>query len=95
MNQKEAYIEKAKARLDEFGAEIDRLEAEAAKKKAQGSAEYHQRLADLKGHQKKLGERVEQLKDASGDAWGEIVAGADRVTDEMKKSFEKVRAALR
>lgn len=95
MEQKDEYIGKMKAKLDEFSAEIDRLEAEAAKKKAQGTAAYHERLAELKGHRENLKGRLAELKSDSGDAWQEIQAGADRLMDDFKDTFEKARDALR
>ena len=46
-----ASVERLKAKLDEWDAQIDKLEAQARQKKAETKISYHQALSDLRSLQ--------------------------------------------
>ena len=49
MNKKrDAYVQKLKAQLDEWNADINKLEAKADQAEVRARIEYHKRIADLR-----------------------------------------------
>jgi hypothetical protein len=51
MSNRDAYVRKLKAKLDEWNAEIDKLQAKAELAEAEAKIEYEKQLADLRAKQ--------------------------------------------
>ena len=83
MATQDAYVAEAKAQLDRLNAEIKKLRAEAEATHSEGKAELSRRLEDLRTQREKAEVELDRLRSASAEAW----------TD-MKDAFEKARHAL-
>ncbi len=58
MSKKDAYVEKTKAQIDEWNAEIDKLQAVMRKADADAKIKYEKQIHELLGKQKELGHRL-------------------------------------
>lgn len=87
MNERQAYIEKMKAKLDEWNADIDKLEARARDAEADARIRLHQQLDELKATREDAARRVRELQDAGSDAWESMRQGAEAAWEEMARAF--------
>ena len=91
-NQRE-YIEKIAARLKELDREISELEDIADKAVEEVKAEYHQQIKDLFLKKEKLQDKVNRIREASGNAWEDMKAGTELswevFNDSVKSSKRK------
>lgn len=90
--EKNEYVDQAKAELDELSGRIDALEARARKAGAAASAEAARQLKELKARRKKALKDLARLKRASGRAWTDIKAGLEKGLEELKKELAETDA---
>ncbi|MCG5513559.1 hypothetical protein [Ectothiorhodospira shaposhnikovii] len=88
MSQREAHIEKLKARLDEWNAEIHKLEAKAQAAQADMKIQYEEQLSAMREQRDKARERMHELQDASEDAWEHMREGMESAWEHMSKAFK-------
>ena len=95
MSEREAYVQKLKAQLDEWNAEIDTLEARARKAEGDARLRYEQQVTSLRQQQEDARARLARLQEASEDAWTQLKEGADRAWTDLKRGMEKATAAFK
>jgi multidrug resistance efflux pump len=78
--------------LDQWNAEVTKWEAMARKAQAGAKAEYEKQLKDLRGQRDQALEQMKRVQAASGDAWVELVRGADEAWAKMRETLEKARS---
>ena len=88
MVDRDAYVQKMKARLDEWNAEIDRLSAKAAASQADAKLEYDKQIEALKKQRDEAGQRLNELQSVSEDAWEDMRAGVDAAWDKMTDALD-------
>jgi len=89
MNRKrDVFIEKMKAKMDEFNAKMVMLEAKADKVSADSRDEYQKQLQALRLMQEATNEKLEELKEASDDAWEDLKAGIDLGWDSLESALK-------
>jgi vacuolar-type H+-ATPase subunit I/STV1 len=76
-SNRKAYLEKLKAKLDEWDAAIDRLSERGGQTVAQAKEEYQKQIAALKAQRQELEKKLRQLREASDSAWQDLKAGAE------------------
>jgi hypothetical protein len=76
MENRREYIEKIAARLKELDHEIGELEIIADKAAEEVKAEYHQQIKDLFLKKENLQNKVNTIREATGNAWEDMKAGA-------------------
>jgi hypothetical protein len=90
MENRREYIEKIAARLKELDDEISELEIIADKAAEEVKAEYHQQIKDLFLKKENLQNKVTGIREASGNAWEDMKAGArlswEVLNDSVKSS---------
>ncbi len=81
------YIEWAEKKLQRLETSIDRLgkKAEAATGKAR--EKYQEQLENVKDRQKKVKERIINLRNAGDDAWHELREGVEKSLKTLKQSL--------
>lgn len=92
MNMKKAYEQKLQAQLDEFGAEISKLQAKADQASADARLEYHKQIEELHTMQREAGNKLAQLKESGDDAWEDLKAGIDRAWTSLGSSVKSAAA---
>lgn len=92
MSTRDAYMEKLKAQLDEWNAELDKLSARARKARAESRIEYESAIEELSRRRDQARQKLEELRAAGGDAWTDLKQGAEDVREAMNEALRKVRS---
>lgn len=87
-SKRDAYVEKLKARLDDWNKRIDELEAGARQFEAGTRTEVQKRIDTAKARRDELAETIESLRKASDSAWKDLRRGA-------KGSYKALDKAIR
>jgi hypothetical protein len=95
MENRREYIEKMTARLKELECEINELGKIADKAIGEVKAEYSQQIKELFLKKEELQNKVSKIKEASGNAWEDMKAGAglswEVFNESAKSAFKKIK----
>jgi uncharacterized coiled-coil DUF342 family protein len=89
MKTRDDYVAEMKAKLDVWNAAIDALEAKARKRQAQTAEDFTAQVNELKSKRDEVKDRLQEIQNASEDAWERLETGAERIWDDMKQAFEE------
>ncbi|HEY7587112.1 MAG TPA: hypothetical protein VH866_11460 [Candidatus Deferrimicrobiaceae bacterium] len=92
---KKAYIRKMEAKLEEWGDEVSKLGAEAAKAKTELKSRYQEQLEVLRSRQAAARNRISELREAGGDNWGKLKSGVEDSIDDLKKAVDNAISKLK
>jgi len=95
MNKRDEHVEKLKAQLDQWNAEMAKWEAQAKTAQASMRAEYEKQLAAFRQRRDHAIGELRKVQSASGDAWMELARGADEAWKKMHEAFEKARSQFK
>ncbi len=95
MSDRENYIAKAKARIDQWTAEIDRLEAKAREADADARLAYSQQIEEMRSQRDTAQEKLAELRQAGDSAWEDVKSGFDKAWDDMTSALDKATARFR
>jgi len=87
MGEKELYQQKMRAQLDEWKAEIQKLEAKAAGARADVQLEMNRHIRTLKNKIEEGRTKLSALSGATEDAWESVKEGAESTWNSLKASF--------
>lgn len=87
MTKREAYVQKMHARIDEWSADIDRLEAKARAAEADMKIEYERQLERMREQRAQARVKLEELQGASEAAWDSVRAGFESAWESLSKGF--------
>jgi chromosome segregation ATPase len=90
--EKDAYVKKLKAKMEELNAEIDKMAAKAKDAEADAQIAYSNRLEDLRAKRKDVEEKLAQVQQAGGAAWQDLKQGLENSWDILKMSFSKAKS---
>ena len=91
MTNRDEYVEKMKAQLDQWNRQMATWDAASREATAEAKIELEKQMGIMKSRADDLVFRMELLKGASADAWQEIARGADEARKTMQDAFEKAR----
>jgi hypothetical protein len=87
MTERDDYIQRIKAKMDEWRAEFETLRDKADER------------IKIDQHMKKLGEKInafqdrfDELQKTSGGAWHDIREGLDKAGESLKEAFKKAKS---
>ncbi|MBN1277161.1 MAG: hypothetical protein JXA35_06685 [Deltaproteobacteria bacterium] len=86
--KRDAYVQKMKAKMDEWNADIDKLEAKAAQAKAESKIEYEKQLEDLRAKRSDMEYKLTELKQAGDSAWEDLKTGIELAWDSFSDSVK-------
>lgn len=92
MPDKDAYVQKLHAKLDEWNAEIDKLKAKADKAKAESRLEYQKEIETLQERRKRTEEKLEKLRQAGEGAWQDLKSGVQNAMNAMETALKSARS---
>lgn len=92
MSERDAYIEKAKAQLDQWNAEIDRIEARIREASADGETALRGMVQDLHGKRDALEQRLNETRQSGELAWSDLKAGMDSACKNLSDAIEEARS---
>ena len=95
MNKREQYLDKLKAQLDEWNAEVAKWEAKARSAQADMRIEYEKQLDAFRHQRDQALVQMHKVQAATGDAWTELVRGADDAWAKLRETFEKAGSHFR
>ncbi len=92
MSTRDAYVQKLKAQIDDWNADISKLEAKAGHAAADVRIKYEQSLDSLRAERDAVHEKVEQIQTSSEDAWEEFKESAEDLWERTKAAFAAAKA---
>jgi len=92
---RDEYIAKLKAQLDEWNAQLEQLETKGQNAKAEAQSEYEDQLAALRHRRDEAYQKLDELTQASGDAWEDLQQGCDKAFTALKEGVERAWAHFR
>ena len=96
MAQKEAYMQKIDARLEELDRQIgalgDKIQAGTNEMEAEGRAKLEAGIQALEAQKEATVQQYEKMKASSGAAWDELKAGMDAAMDRLNAAYDKAQA---
>jgi len=90
--KRDAYVQKLKAKLDEWNAEIDLLAARADQADADAKIGYQKRLYEMRGKREELKKHIAAIQEASEGAWEDLKKGLENSWQILKGSFSKAKS---
>ena len=95
MKNKEAYIQKLHAKIDEWNADIDRLKAKANQVEADSRIEYQKQIQALKSKRDDVEKKVHEISRSGEDAWEDLKAGADLAWEAMSEALKSATSRFK
>ncbi|AGA32844.1 putative conserved coiled coil protein [Thioalkalivibrio nitratireducens DSM 14787] len=95
MSDRDAYLEKMKARIDEWNAEVARLEAKAREAEADMRLKYDAQLKEMREQRDALEERLRDMQRAGEESWRRVRDGMEAAWDEMTRAFREAADRFR
>jgi len=94
MDTRDAFVAKLQAQLDEWNADLDKLEARARKAQADQTITDNEHVTALRQHRDDAQQRLAQMQQATGDAWEDMRQGMEEAWAHIAKAFTNARARL-
>jgi len=91
MDNRDAFIAKLKAQLDEWNADLDRWEARTRQSQANSQIAYNEQLTTLRQHRDDAQQRLTQAQQATGSAWDEMKLGLEEAWARVALAFTQAR----
>jgi hypothetical protein len=95
MSNRDEYVEKMKAQLDQWNADIAKWETKAQAAQVEARAEYDKRLEAVRQQREQAMYQMKLLQGAAGEAWVEMMRGTDEAWARMREAFDKASAHFR
>lgn len=95
MSDKDDYVQKMQAHLQEWMAEVDRFKATAAKAGADSQQEMERQIQALEGKINEGQAKLAELRDTSEEAWKDVKGGLDSAWEDLKTGFSDAAAKFK
>ena len=96
MSEREAYIRrKAKARIDQWNADIDKMQAKVHEAEADAKIEYEKQLDEMRAQRDEAEAKIKEIADSGDDAWDDMKAGFDKAWDSMSEAFNSAKSRFK
>jgi hypothetical protein len=89
MTEKTAYRQKLEAQLDEWGVEIDKLQAKASEASADAQSELEKQVHDLRDQEADAREKLDELSEAGEDAWQDVRGGVEQAWNSLGDAIQR------
>ncbi len=92
MSNREEYMEKLKTKLDEWDADIDKLEAKARDAQTDAQEQYQKQIAQMREMRNEAMARYGEMQNAATDAWDAMAKGTEKAWSTWYAAFEEARS---
>ena len=92
MSDYRLYQEKAKAQLEEWEADLDKLRAKARQKEADDKIHLEEKIRDLEMKLEKGKTKYNELKASGGSAWESVKEGMDAAWNDLTSAFKEAKS---
>ncbi len=91
MNTREKFAEQLKAKIDEWDSEIEKLEARGRKSTEKAKQEIESQIAALKERRDRGSDKLEEIENATSDAWESLKIGSMLIWDEITDTASQTK----
>ncbi len=92
MMTREEYVQKLKTQLDQWNSEITKWEEKTKSAQTKMKADYDKQLESLRSRRDEAMTQLRQVQAASGEAWMDMMRGADEAWARLRDAFTKARS---
>ena len=89
---KQEYQKKIQAQFDQLDARVELLKAKSAEATADVKIEYLERMAELRAKRDSAKVKLQELQQASDEAWTEMQSGFEKAWNELSQSWKDASA---
>jgi enoyl reductase-like protein len=89
MSKRDAYIEKAQAKIDEHAANLDKMKAKAKGGIADKKIEAHEHIEKLEANLNKAKKQLAEIVGAAEASWEDLTGRFDTLADDLSTSVKK------
>lgn len=95
VSERDQYVEKTKAKLDQWNAEIDKVEAKMKEAEADAKLEYQKQLDEMRKRRNEAEAGLKEVADAGDQAWDDVRHGFERAWGSLSEAFERARSRFK
>lgn len=95
MSNREDFVAKLKAQLDEWNIDLDKLQAKAEHLSAEVKSTYHEKIASLTSRRDEAKQKLAELEELGEEAWDKVEHTAEQTWTGIKDAFAKARAQFK
>ena len=95
MSDKEIYLQKMRAQLDEWKADVDKLKAKASKASADARLERNKQIEVLENKIDDGKRKLSELSRAGEDAWESLKEGVETAWGSLKSAVSDAAAKFK
>jgi outer membrane murein-binding lipoprotein Lpp len=92
---KEAYVEKLQAKMDEWNAEIKKLEAKARQAEADSKINYEKEVEELRAKRRDLEEKMSQVRESGEGAWKDLKTGIESAWQSLDTAIKSAASRFK
>lgn len=89
---RELYVEKMKAKLDEWNDQIDKLEAKSRQKEADARQAYEKQIESIKEKRRAAKENLDNMRQAGENAWEDLKAGVESAAASLGEAIRSAQS---
>jgi predicted nucleic acid-binding Zn-ribbon protein len=93
--KREAYLDKFKAQLDGWNADIDHLEAKVREASADAKIKYERQISSIRERMSEARGKAAEIQNANENAWEDLRQGAEDAWNRLKHAMEDAKANLK
>lgn len=94
MVNRDEYVRKLKAQIDEWNAQAAHWEGRVQSAQAGMKAEYERQLESFRRRSAEASAELARLQAASLDAWSEMMRGVEGSMKSMQEAFDRARQSF-
>ena len=96
METKDSYLKKMKEKFDDlnykWNIERNKLEARKQKAKTEVKEKFEEKLKTLRERREQMRQKLDQIDNASEEAWRDIKEGVDSAWQSLNEAIKKARS---
>ncbi len=92
MMTRDEYVQKLKTQLDQWNSQITKWEEKTKSAQTKMKADYENQLKIFRSRRDEAMTQLRQVQAASGEAWTEMMRGADEAWARLSEAFSKARS---
>lgn len=93
--KRQEYINKLKAKIDEWNTEISDLAQKAGRVKEEKKAEYKKWMETLSTRRKNLEEKITNMKEAEESSWEGLKYGVESSWEALKEKYAEAKSIFK
>ena len=90
--KRDVYIQKMKTKLDEWNAEIDKLEAKSRQVEADAKKAYQKQIETIKAKRSETKEYLDQMRQAGESAWLDVKDGLENAAASLGEAIRSAQS---